>query len=383
MHDGTRNTRCLFVVSDEFGELSSALSFAEGLSADSLVLLPERLMRLVGPEVAVHRRQFTDATDVIHAMDEFAPQIVFLFSGYLLIADKLFLMRSFTAFVERVVGTNTKLVTSDPLLFGITPFEPAALAEWLPNRQALSQALGHAAHMLVDAIHIYPTIAAARAKSDGICAFNPLALPAGDISNRLFSGIAPAFNPDKKRWLFLMSQADYSCEAGSYGRGKNERLGPEAFFSLLRARIGDAIDQGRQPVFIGPQPCVENLQDLSASGAVLMPLCEFSLFHAILMEAEHVFYWNIFSHSVAQRIAHGLPLHFFGLGHMVDGLRGMRERGLAYWYNNAPLPFIDPRERLATQTLEASARRQLIDFAVARENVLKASRPQDAVDSLL
>jgi hypothetical protein len=101
------------------------------------------------------------------------------------------------------------------------------------------------------------------------------------------------------------------------------------------------------------------------------------------MEAEHVFYWNIFSHSVAQRIAHGLPLHFFGLGHMVDGLRGMRERGLAYWYNNAPLPFIDPRERLATQTLEASARRQLIDFAVARENVLKASRPQDAVDSLL
>lgn len=383
MHEGTRYTRCLFVVSDAFGELSSALAFAEGLSADSLVLLPERLMRLVGPDVSIPRQLFASSADVMHVFEEYRPQAVFLFSGYLLVSDKLFSTQALTAFVQRVEEIGARLVTSDPLFIGITPFEPTALAEWLPNRTSLQHALGHSARTLEQSIHLYKTTSAASAREKVVCAFNPITVAASDTRNRLFSNTASALDPDKKRWLFIMSQADFACEAGSYGRNKNERLGSEEFFSLLRARIRDAIDQGRQPVFIGPQRCVENLQDLSVSGARLMPFCEFSLFHTILLEAEHVFYWNIFSDSIVQRIAHGRPLHLFGLGHMVDGLRGMHERGLAYWYNNAPLPFIDPRERLATQALEASARRQLIDFAVARENVLNALRPQDAVDSLL
>ena len=60
----------------------------------------------------------------------------------------------------------------------------------------------------------------------------------------------------------------------------------------------------------------------------LLPYCSYEEFEQRLLDAEFVFYWQIFSTSTFLRLWNGLPVFFFDQGHNAHLLSPLQEAGL-------------------------------------------------------
>src|SRR3954467_5278116 len=84
--DTVGNTRLLFVIDNDFGELHMSMLLVEGrpLAAHSTFLLPPRLFKLNHATMPVATRGYENAADLLAIIEAVQPDVVFLCSAYLL-----------------------------------------------------------------------------------------------------------------------------------------------------------------------------------------------------------------------------------------------------------------------------------------------------------
>ncbi len=89
-----------------------------------------------------------------------------------------------------------------------------------------------------------------------------------------------------------------------------------------------------------------------------MPFCGYEQFRALLITAEHVFYWNVMSNSVLVRIVNGGSVFFMDAGHLARYIPSLVSLAMQSYYANAQLHMLDPQQVLDAGDLDQRARVQ-------------------------
>ena len=371
--------RLLFLLSNDYGELSNALYVLHGTGLDATLLLPERLFDANRDALAVRARRYGTLADVIDVLDSERPDIVFLFSAYLYAINGILELPVVEALLDELKARHLRVVTSDPFLGLLLVDGASPFSERHPQRQWLADHFTRLAAGLRNVTHLYLVPPDGLAGERKMSVFNPHIL--SDAASRQQRGARLAgriaIDPQRPRWLFLLASEDYGAQIA--------RLGREQFEALLLERLEDAARAGRQPLLIAPQPCVDSLSRAGRAipGLVLLSFCAHDLFTDLLLEAEYAFYWNVLSNSLLARLANRLPVLFFDRGHLTDAMPALLELGLKTYFTGAQLAMLDQRQRLAPGALAALAAAQDLTLAAAIENFLHSPMPRELVQRLL
>ncbi|HEY2156359.1 MAG TPA: hypothetical protein VGH33_12065 [Isosphaeraceae bacterium] len=356
--------RLLFVLSNDYSELSDALYFLEGTDFAATLLLPDRLFAANAEHLPVPASRCRTPDDILAAVDRERPDIVFLFSAYLFAANGLFDIDETGRLIEGLRARGPAIVTSDPFLGLMTRPEESTFSPDHPLRKALADHFARLAPIVSGLTHLYVMPA------DGISVADRVSF----ANRRAIRGVAVA---EPRRWLFILSAEDHAFQSAALGRA--------AFEGLLLDHLDNAIRQGRQPVLIAPSACIDGL---TASGgtteyATLLPFCRHDAFREHLLGAEHVFYWNVFSNSIMARVMNRLPVSFLARGHMAHAMPGLHEAGLRHYYPDCELPFLDPKKAPTADDLALAADAQRGGFAGALRRFAESPEPAEVVAQIL
>src|SRR5688572_16422734 len=113
---GASRCRSLIIVSKNYGELALAVSWLRGqeLARGTLMVLPEHLYQENKGTLPVAALPYATLEDLLSAVSKHQPELVFLFSGYLLAIEHVLSPPSFTALLRRLDETGCRVITSDP-----------------------------------------------------------------------------------------------------------------------------------------------------------------------------------------------------------------------------------------------------------------------------
>lgn len=371
--------RLLFLVSNDYGELSNALYVLRGTGLNATLLLPERLFEANGNGLGLRARRYGALADVLDALDRERPDIVFLFSAYLYAINGIFELPQVEALLGELRRRHLRVVTTDPFLGLLLAQDASIFSERHPQQRALTDHFTRLASQLRDVAHFYLVPSDGLTGERKLSVFNShvMSTPASMPERRARLAGRLAVDPQRPRWLFLLASEDYAAQI--------MRLGQERFEALLLERILDAARAGRQPVLIAPQACIDSLAGTGGAvpGLILLSFCAHELFTDLLLEAEYVFYWNMLSNSLLIRLVNRLPVLFFDRGHLAYAMPALLELGQRTYFPGAELRLLDQRETLVAAALLELTTAQTSSLDHARENVLRLSGPRELVDRLM
>src|SRR5262249_3593879 len=118
-------------------------------------------------------------------------------------------------------------------------------------------------------------------------------------------------------------------------------------------------------------------------GLALVPFCRHDQFLSLVLDAEYVFYWNLFSNSVLLRFANRLPLFFFDVGHLARASRPLFERVSQCYYVAGVPPCLDMSRPLEAEYLARRAAQEQPALDAMADNLLKSPAPAEVVRRLL
>jgi hypothetical protein len=374
-----RSPRLLIVVSQDYGELSNALALTNGTPLDATLLLPDRLYAANRESLPLPAARYADPRDVVAAVERDRPDLVCLFSGYLYAANNLFDLARLENLLGELSSRRIPVVTTDPFLGLMHRAGPAPFSPRHPARQWLEGHFGAVARLLESIPHVYPAPPDPAPSVPWASFFNP-AMLLGEADRERCAARAGAVlgvDPARPHWLFVLAQEDYGAQVG--------RLGRVPFESLLIERLRDVDAAHRRAVLIAPRACVDALVATGRvpGGAVLLPFCSQADFHALLMSAEHAFYWNVFTNSAPARLINQLPVSFLDMGHMAHAMPPLLELGLRSYYPGARMAPLDQRAPLVPEVLATRAAEQDASLAAARERFRAQPAPEAMVADLL
>jgi hypothetical protein len=371
--------KLLFAISSDYGELSTALDFLAGQPFDAELLLPERLFRVHASSLPVACRMSHSPADILAAVAEKTPDVVFLFSGYLYAINGLFPIDGVRQLVDALCSTSCAVVTSDPFLGELFRLDGSTFSEQHPARRQLAEHFARIVPILAGAKHLYRGTPRAGAAGGSVSFYNPQTVldEAARFAWKNRALRTPGIRPELKRWLFVLSAEDYAAGTARWGKAR--------FDENLRGKLLETAMAGRQPVMIGPPACIEAMRqgELTPVTALLFEFCEQAQFLSLLHEAEYCFYWNVFSHSIIARVMNRGPVFFFDCGHLVHALPSFLDAGLEHFYAGWR-----PRRLEQNDVLSAG---QLAEFAVeddrslepARLNFARSPSPVEMVEDVL
>lgn len=342
MSDATRaRPKLLFVLSADHGELFNAMYFLAGTDADASLALPPRLFELNEGALPHRLHRYESVADIVAAVDAERPDVVLLFSGYLLVVNRIFDLEALDELLAALRARGLRVVTTDPSVGVMSridegTFDPrSAGREWL---------LWHGPRIferLRDLVHVYlaPDVAT---EVPHVSFFNPAIAADAEGRRRCRERLLawPPIARDRERWLFVVSQEDFELQGATRGRRR--------FSELLSAHLADAARAGRQPVLVAPPACFDALDAAGprAPGLVGLALCDYPHFMRLLYEAECVFYWNLFSASIVARVLSRLPFFLLDRGHLAFVLRPFFEAAAAHFYRGSDIGILAPETRL-------------------------------------
>jgi hypothetical protein len=209
---------------------------------------------------------------------------------------------------------------------------------------------------LRDAYHLYPSY----------CDVAPDDVAETDARNLAFFNDRllrpPAVMTPTPHWLFILSTAD--CDIQAVVEGETE------FVDIVARKLVETRAAGRHPILIAPPAFLDQLMPRmpTAEGIDLLPYCPFTQFLALLLSAEHVFYWNAVSHSLLVRLYNQLPVVLFDRGHLIRTAPAVYDRIVRWYYQGWTPPLRDHRTPLTLDTVEgwAAAYRQAAGRLVER-----------------
>ena len=365
---GEARPKLLFVISNDYGELSAATYFAMGGEFEVAMVLPPRLYASNQSSLPYESSRYESAGDVLEIIARKRPDVVLLFSGYLYAINGIFKLPELAELVKAVQNGGSRLVTSDPFLGLMSEIRPGMFSDRHPLKNAFVQHFSEVFKILKDVVHIYPADLADIGRTRNVGFFNAkIVIPAD-------GAMGPVM---RKRWLFVLSAEDYVAQTNLLGRQTIEQI--------LIDRLRDAANQNRQPVVVAPEACIASIR--SAAGeipeAVLLGFCGLDDFRRLLLEAEYAFYWNILSNSILWRAANGLPTFFFDRGHMLMAIPAMYDLAMARYYAHASLPWLDQRRTLAGEELSRLSTSAVEAMSRAINNMRRLPDPQRAIDLIL
>jgi hypothetical protein len=372
-----RGARLLFVLSDDFGELANAMYLVQDQEFTPTLLMPRRLFALHQGRLVVPSRSYATVADVLAAVDSEKPDIVFLFSGYLYVPNRILLTEDLEKLIQELHARGCRIVTSDPFLGLLAKLDDDTFANHPWNRM-LTDMFARVFAILKPFPHLYLADPVGLATPTKVYFYNPhVVVPPSAIASfgqtiRQNLGTDPA----RKRWLFLLSHEEYGAQM-QHDRNR--------FADLLTNMLRQTLQEGRQPVLVAPPACFATLRDRvrEFDDWISLAFCPYDLFLALLYEAEYTFYWNAFSNSVLIRAVNRLPIFFFGQGHMVKAIQPFGDVGMEHYYLGAELPYLDPNRPLVASDLAERAVRQEQAFRVAVHRFQQSPTPEALVGKLL
>lgn len=402
----SNSARAVLVVSKDYGELGMAVSLLRGqeLARGALMLLPEQLYRANAGTPEVSAAPYAGLPDILDAVADHDPDIVFLLSGYLMAWDRLVSPAELGTLVHHLTDRGAQVVTSDPYLglaghITLSQVDTRMLAAgrgglqrfgsgwrdpwWASASRVVSGLLLRLRSQsrplldvagLASAIHLYPTSAPERGAPSGArCEtyYNPALVrattpPAG--GDRTGKGTG-------RTWLFVVSTTDFNCQRALAGLG--------GFLGRLARILQSALDAERQVTLIAPPPLVDLLSSFFAARAELLPFCPFADYERRLLEAEYVFVWNAFSFSILERFVNQLPVFFFDRGHLARTLGPFYASALRCHYGGVTPAYLDQTTRLDPAVLARLADQQRRDLSPVRERWRTSATPDALVSRLL
>jgi len=371
------NGRALFVIDNDFGALGTVMYLLHGqeLSKRSTILLPQRAHELHGARLPVANRPYRSTQDILDIVDAEAPEVVCLFSGYVLALQGVLTIDALGELVRELRRRGCKVATSDPFL---GTFHRIAEAE-LPNspiprfldrlisgvpraqgrvagyfrllgRKRLASHVRRVADILEDVAHVYPVPIdglEARGSATRVSFFNPKYLRTAEELRRNSDAVSARLHVPggTRRWLFVLAQFDLEFQERKHGR--------KGFVDLVARMIRETLKAGRHATFIGPAVITDALSvEFGRNASVsLLPYCAYEEFEQRLLDAEFAFYWQIFSTSSFLRLWNGLPVFFFDPGHNAHLLSALKATGLEYYYLADPPIYLDAARPLDGDSL--------------------------------
>ncbi len=373
----TGKAKLLFLLSKDFGELHNALYFATEPEFDSLILAPPSLYNLQREGLPVTIAPYQSIDDVLAAVERFQPDLAFLFSGYLYAANQLFPNEDLDVLVQVLRRRHCGIVTSDSF-FGLrAQLDDDAFEKW-PRLRELRKAQWARAHAILQSVtHLYDVDPQGFAVAESYSFSNvrmvrpPAYMPCPPEVRQ-----ALGLDPTRPRWVFVLATEDYEGLVGEYG---------PAFDELLTDQLYEALYQGRQPVLVAPPRCTSAvaLRATTGDGLLLVPFCRHTQFMSLILDAEYVFFWNLFSNSVVARAVNRLPMFFFDRGHMARYCPGLFERYMTCYFTAGCPPCLPMDEPLDAEQLPRRAAEQADAMNALADNLLKSPAPAEVVRRLL
>lgn len=369
----SHDARLLFLISGDYGELSNALYFIRGQSfvSRTTLLLPPAVYAVNQGALPGTIREYASVQDVIDAVNAFEPDVVFLFSGYLYSTSTAFSLESCETLIRFLQSRGCRIVTSDPFIGALSTPETAA------DLARIHRPFLRVFELLKETVHYYPVPCDhLPGRITQVSVFNPFFLRmAGEGPHEMTGRFLREHNgdPAKAVWLFILSNEDYRVQVAKHGAA--------ALAGHIIRMLKGTLAHGRQPVFIGPPACIGSIRARVpvTAGMILQSFCAHELFTSLVLDAEHVFYWNMFSNSIVLRLGNGLTTFFFDVGHL-DRLYTLAVEN--YFLGWRPV-CLDQRQALSEPVLrlmDAVFRRNIVK---ARDHFRRASSPEQAVATLI
>jgi hypothetical protein len=377
------------------------------LMNSSTLLLPPRLYAKNEGSLPVQTIEYASVEDVIRIVEEIEPEIVFLFSGYILPLHEVISHQGLAQLLQLLSDRKCKVATSDPFFGIFSRMDPASISaadalrifetellsdqSWhyrlsmtFGNTQILKQ-FNTASQILKDTTHLYftwpdPSDEPIEVVTDTLLFFNPNLVC--DDNESMSTGVSSSGTFDSgvavtPHWLFILGSVDYELQTSYYGE--------EVFIGLLERKLNQTLQAGRRAVFIAPNECVQKLASRAPVSARkdLLTFCAYEDFNSLLLSAEYVFYWNLASYSIFLRVINGLPIFMFDEGHLERHVKPMRERLVSWFYQNWIPPLLNQQETLNTDVLAELSK----DCEQHTRRILKNLRalpsPEQLIENLL
>ena len=373
------HAKLLFVLSNDFGELSNVMHLVMGYEFRPVVLMPERLFAVNTDTLALPHYRYSTCRDVTDHIENDRPDIVFLFSGYLYSINNIFSIDSLEALTAHLRRERHRIVTSDPFLGILSNLNCSIFSDRHPRKRWLMEHFSRLSSMLQDIPHLYLGNGGECAGSKRIHFFNKNIVLQPSVRSGLRRELARWVDLDaaRERWLFVLSLEDYGLQVGLHGRAR--------FDEMLIQKLQQTTREGRQPVLVAPQACIDSLEgkDASIEGSILLSFCGYHVFRLLALEAEHGFYWNIFSNSVLSRVMNHLPVYFFDPGHMVRAIPPLFASGMKQYYAGSEPVYLKLQADLESEELAVLGAKQERTMSGARENFWRSPGPDEVVEELL
>lgn len=407
----TGKLRTLFLVSRDYGEALEAIYFASEPGLESYLLIHPSLHAVYGDDLPVPFRLYDSIAEVIATVEKFQPDVVFLFCGYLFAHDGIFSFEALEQLLEVLRQRGCRVLTSDPFFGWLreldasgsgtaelaqeprrpladslpSPLEsliPAELAE--QQKQCFVRDFARAHALLGSLPQVYDVDPGPLASGDKLVYSNPaVVLRPGQAPCSPEIRQALRLDPARPRWVFVVAKEEYRQLTKAPGKPTSSESLEHAsrFHELLTDQLYQALDQGRQPVLIAPEACTSAVALISdpADGLVLLPHCRHRWFVALALEAEYVFYWNMFSNSLKLRALNRLPFFLSDWGHIAHSSRLLQERMAHCYYVMGVPPCLDFRQPLDADALACEAAKQEPMLHAMADHLLRAPRPAEAL----
>jgi tetratricopeptide (TPR) repeat protein len=383
--------RLLFVLDHDFGELATVKFFILGqeLAAGSTLLLPDRLHVHNVNAIPGRTHQYGSVEDIFAAVERERSDIVFLCAGYLLCEHLGFSAGDLERLIDGLRERGCRVVTADPFLGMLSKQDPRTLirvdiptdhphftVEQLteakrPAEEQLWSTYAQSERILRDTYHLYPSY----------CDVTAADVAETDARNLSFFNerlLRPARSAETAtpHWLFILGTPD--CEI-------QELFEREAFENVVARKLLEARAAGRHPILVGPRAFVDQVMDRmpTAEGIDILSQIPFVQFYALLLSAEHAFYWNVVSHSLLIRFYNQLPIVQFDHGHLIRTARGIYDRIVRWYYQGWAPPLRNHHETLTLETVEGWAADYRQQAAGLVEGYRRAPSPGQMIAELM
>ena len=370
--------RLLILVSRDYGELTNAVYFARACSPDAVLLLPEKLDSPNRGTLGVRTIAYASGSEVAGVIEREQPDVVLLFSGYLLVINQLFDIPGLAQLLAGLAQRGIRVATSDSFLGLLTEGQPSPFNPRHPGKPWLDGHFQRIARLMQPYAHIYTGPPALFPGARKLAFFNPdmVDQEAAAAARRARLAQCAELVAGRPIWLFVLADEDHQIQLAKYGQ--------QGFEHMLAARLADAAAAGAQAVLIAAPACIASLRARPAAPAfAAWSACSHQQFGDLATEARHIFYWNMISNSILLRLANRLPLTFFDYGHLVNTVPALFQLACATYFGNSMPVLRDAREPLTAAQLDAADTMQRAALDPAAASLLALDRPPALLQTLL
>jgi hypothetical protein len=320
-------TRCLCVVSKDFGEYVTANLFTRRQSFEWTIAVPRALApHARGVSGIVDYSSVDDLDALVRGID---PHVVVLCSAYLFSINGLIAPQALVQWIGDLRARGVVVATTDPWLrvwaFNATArFTIYSVREGGIDAQATARVMKLQA-LLEHHLHDLPHVFAVPLEKSGV-PWLPFFNPSFATARR------PGAATESDTWLFVLSAEDYAFLRG---------FGGAAFLAQLQARLADVMASSRnRVVFVGPPELGMQVKPTADTWPRFeyVPFCDFETFERLVADATIAVYWNALSSSLLYCLYQGVRPIFFGRGHQAMVLPALYDHAVAHVYaGDAPI----------------------------------------------